>query len=114
MMPPRPLNDQVKFSGNAEHGEIPQSLSPQELSSVSSSDNLEWRDLLASEITRRAISEIRPGSIVLFHNVAKHTPETLPGIIEALLQEGDTFAPLSQLILEGKYTTDHTGRQCPK
>ena len=47
------------------------------------------------------------------HNAALHTPEALPAIIEALLQEGYQFVPISQLILDGNYTIDHTGRQCP-
>ena len=55
----------------------------------------------------------RPGSIVLFHNAAIHTPEALPGIIEALLREGYQLVPVSRLILTGSYTIDHTGRQCP-
>ena len=39
--------------------------------------------------------------------------EALPGIIQTLLQEGYTFVPISQIILTGDYTIDHTGRQCP-
>lgn len=58
-------------------------------------------------------SRVQPGSIVLFHNAAKHTPEALPGIIETLLGQGYTFVPVSELILRGAYTIDHTGRQCP-
>ena len=62
-------------------------------------------------------SKVQPGSIVLFHNAAKHTPEALPGIIEALLPDGYTFIPISQILLPGvygtDYTIDHTGRQCP-
>ena len=62
-------------------------------------------------------SKVQPGSIVLFHNAALHTPEALPGIIETLLQDGYTFVPISQLILPGTcgrdYTIDHTGRQHP-
>jgi len=58
-------------------------------------------------------SKVGPGSIVLFHNAALHTPEALPGIIETLLQEGYTFVPISEIILDGEYTIDHTGRQCP-
>ena len=80
-------------------------------------DSLDWKELSASEITQRVTSKVQPGSIILFHNAALHTPEALPGIIEALLQEGYTFAPISQLILPGAYNTDytidHTGRQCP-
>ncbi|MEY8404591.1 hypothetical protein AALA54_14875 [Oscillospiraceae bacterium 44-34] len=58
-------------------------------------------------------SKVQPGSIVLFHNAALHTPEALPIIIQTLLQEGYTFVPISQIILSGDYTIDHTGRQCP-
>lgn len=109
---------QVKFSVNAGHGEIPQSLAPQHLSFVWEGDSLDWKDLSASEITRRVTSKVQPGSIVLFHNAAKHTPEALPGIIEYLLQEGYTFVPISELIMPGTcgedYAIDHTGRQCPK
>jgi polysaccharide deacetylase family sporulation protein PdaB len=76
-------------------------------------DSLDWKDISASEITQRVVSRVQCGSIVLFHNAALHTPEALPGIIETLLQEGYTFVPVSQLILSGEYTIDHTGRQCP-
>jgi len=78
-------------------------------------DSLDWKDLSAGEITKRVTSKVQAGSIVLFHNAALHTPEALPGIIEALLQEGYTFVPISEIILPGEYhvdyTIDHTGRQ---
>ena len=80
-------------------------------------DSLDWKELPAGEITKRVVSRVGPGSIVLFHNAALHTPEALPGIIQFLLQEGYTFVPISQIILPGTcgedYTIDHTGRQCP-
>ena len=80
-------------------------------------DSLDWKELSAAEITERVTTKVQPGSIVLFHNAALHTPEALPGILEALLQEGYTFVPISELILPGEYnadyTIDHTGRQCP-
>jgi len=60
---------------------------------------------------------VQPGSIVLFHNAAAHTPEALPGILEKLISQGYTVVPVSQLILDGTYnedySIDHTGRQCP-
>lgn len=80
-------------------------------------DSLDWKELSAPEITQRVTSKVQPGSIVLFHNAALHTPEALPGIIEALLGQGYTFVPISQIILPGEhgvdYTIDHTGRQLP-
>jgi polysaccharide deacetylase family sporulation protein PdaB len=76
-------------------------------------DSLDWKEISASEITQRVTSRVQSGSIVLFHNAAIHTPEALPCVIEALLQEGYSFLPVSQLILTCDYTIDHTGRQCP-
>jgi len=76
-------------------------------------DSLDWKDLSAPEITQRVTSKVQPGSIVLFHNAAKHTPEALPGILEWLLQDGYTFVHIFQILLSEEYTIDHTGRQCP-
>lgn len=76
-------------------------------------DSLDWKGLSAEEITSRVISRVQPGSIVLFHNAAEHTPEALPGILEALLADGYTIIPVSQMLLAGDYTIDSTGRQCP-
>lgn len=76
-------------------------------------DSLDWKDLSATEITKRVTEKIQPGSIVLFHNAALHTPEALPIIIETLLQDGYRIVPISELILTGDYVIDHTGKQCP-
>ena len=76
-------------------------------------DSLDWKDLAASDITKRVTSKVQPGSICLFHNAAKHTPEALPSILESLIGQGYTLVPISELILQGDYTIDHTGRQCP-
>ena len=76
-------------------------------------DSLDWKDLSAGEIVQRVTSKVQPGSIVLFHNAALHTPEALPTIIQTLLREGYTFVPISQIVLPGEYTIDHTRRQCP-
>ena len=67
----------------------------------------------ATDITKQVTSKVQSGSIVLFHNAAKNTPEALSSIIECLLKEGYTFVPISEIILKGEYTIDHTGRQCP-
>lgn len=95
----------------------PQIMMYQCLEPVWDVDSLDWKDLSASEITRRVTSKVQPGSIILFHNAALHTPEALPGIIEALLKDGYTLLPVSELLLPGTYNTDytidHTGRQLP-
>lgn len=76
-------------------------------------DSLDWKDLSAAEITKRVTGKVQPGSIVLFHNAAKNTPEALPGIIETLLQDGYSFVPISELLLPSDYVMDHSGKQCP-
>ena len=75
-------------------------------------DSLDWKELSAGEITQRVRTGVKPGSIVLFHNAAKHTPEALPGVIEYLLQNGYSIVPVSELLLNGDYVMDHTGRMC--
>lgn len=74
-------------------------------------DSLDWKGLSADEITRRVTENVEPGSIVLFHNAAEHTPEALPAIIESLLADGYTIVPIGELLLSGDYEIDHTGRQ---
>lgn len=74
-------------------------------------DSLDWKDLSAAEITKRVTEKVKPGSIVLFHNAAKHTPEALPGILEKLQSDGYNIVPISQLIFTDNYTIDNTGRQ---
>lgn len=75
-------------------------------------DSLDWKDLSAEEITARVTSRVQSGSIVLFHNAAKHTPEALPAIIETLTAQGYTFCPVSEMIYTEHYTINHEGRQC--
>ncbi len=80
-------------------------------------DSLDWKDYDAATITKRVMGKVAPGSIVLFHNAALHTPEALPGILEQLLRDGYELVPVSRLILPGTcgtdFTIDHTGRQLP-
>ena len=77
-------------------------------------DSLDWKDLSAADIQKRVLKRVQPGSIVLFHNAAKNTPDALSGIIEKLISDGYSFLPISQLIYKDSYTIDHTGRQIPE
>ncbi|MBR5869132.1 MAG: polysaccharide deacetylase family protein [Clostridia bacterium] len=76
-------------------------------------DSLDWKDLSASEITKRVLGGVKNGSIVLFHNAALHTPEALPGIIASLQEQGYELVKVSDMIYKNQYTMDHTGRQQP-
>jgi len=57
---------------------------------------------------------LRSGSIILFHNDAKFTPQTLDVIIKGLKEKGYELVPISQLIYTDNYDIDHTGRQTQK
>ena len=74
-------------------------------------DSLDWKDLSAAEIQQRVLSRVKSGSIVLFHNAAKHTPEALPGIIESLQKDGYTFLRASEMVYSLDCPVDHEGRQ---
>lgn len=76
-------------------------------------DSLDWKGISADEITRRVTGKVTNGSIVLFHNAGEHTPEALPTILDTLIADGYEFVPISEILLEGEYTLDHEGRQCP-
>ena len=75
-------------------------------------DSLDWKGLSAQDISDRVLKNVKSGSIVLFHNAAENTPEALPTIIEALLADGYTIVPVSQILLTGDFTIDNTGMQC--
>ena len=74
-------------------------------------DSLDWKDLSAQAIYERVTTKIKPGSIVLFHNAAKHTPEALPMILKYLKDNGYKVVPISELIYKENFKVDNTGKQ---
>ncbi len=77
-------------------------------------DSLDWKEIPAEEIISRVKTKTKPGSIILFHNAAKHTPEALPGIIEWLISNDYKPVRVSELIYRDNYFINHAGRQTPK
>jgi len=69
-------------------------------------DSLDWKDLSASAIFDRVIHQIKPGSIVLFHNNGKHTAEALEPIINEIHKQGYKIVPISELLIKGEYYID--------
>ena len=77
-------------------------------------DSLDWKDTsTAQSILERVTSQAHPGAIILCHNDAEYTPDALEGVLSKLIGEGYTFVPISALLVDGEYTMDHTGMQCP-
>lgn len=74
-------------------------------------DSLDWKNLSSDEIVTRVTNRIAPGSIILFHNGAKNTPEALAQILEKLTSAGYKFVKASDLIYKENYIIDHSGKQ---
>lgn len=79
-------------------------------------DSLDWKDYGAENIVNTVLEHknLGNGSIILMHNGAKYTKDALPRIIEGLRAKGYEIVPVSQLVINGDYTIDHTGRQFKK
>ncbi len=76
-------------------------------------DSLDWKLLSVEEMYARVTSKVQNGSIVLFHNGVKNTPEALDKILSKLEKDGYEFVTVSELIYWDDYEIDHTGRQKP-
>lgn len=74
-------------------------------------DSLDWKDLSAEEILARVKKGVKNGSIVLFHNAAKYTPDALDSILCWFESEGYEVVPVSELILPGEHKIDNNGMQ---
>lgn len=72
-------------------------------------DSLDWKDLSAKEMSERVLSRVKNGSIVLFHNDGKFTPEALPVILLGLKNKGYEVVSVGDLLLKGEYYIDHAG-----
>ncbi len=76
-------------------------------------DSLDWKNPTPQQIINRVVSNVKPGSIVLFHNGALNTPAALPTILKTLQAQGYQIVPVSQLILRDNYKIDSAGMQIP-
>ncbi|SHH78456.1 polysaccharide deacetylase family sporulation protein PdaB [Clostridium collagenovorans DSM 3089] len=74
-------------------------------------DSIDWKEKGAEEEYNRVVEKVKPGSIILFHNNAKYTPENLEKIITKLKGEGYEFVKVSDMIYKDDYYLDHTGKQ---
>ncbi|TYP56756.1 polysaccharide deacetylase family protein [Thermosediminibacter litoriperuensis] len=78
-------------------------------------DSLDWKDLSAGAIYSRVVNQVKPGSIILFHNNGKNTAEALEPILKELKGRGYEIVPVSQLLIKGDYYVDrNTGEMRKK
>ena len=76
-------------------------------------DSLDWKNLTSNQIFERVMEQIKPGSIVLFHNAAPGTPGAIRRLIPDLLAKGYEILPVSQLLYQDNFYIDHAGIQHP-
>ena len=74
-------------------------------------DSIDWKANGADIEYERIVSKAKEGSILLFHNDGKYTPQNLPRIIEKYQSTGYEFVKVSDLIYSDNYYLDHTGKQ---
>ena len=79
-------------------------------------DSLDWKEQGPEAEISQVLhhKHLGNGSIILFHNDAKYTPQVLDTIIKGLKKNGYELVPISQLIHKGEYEMNHEGRQMPK
>lgn len=76
-------------------------------------DSLDWKEQGTDAEINQVLNHkhLGNGSIILFHNDAKYTPEVLDTIIKSLKDKGYDIVPLSELIIRDNYTINTEGRQ---
>jgi peptidoglycan/xylan/chitin deacetylase (PgdA/CDA1 family) len=65
-------------------------------------DPFDWKRPGASVISQRILSQVRPGAIILSHDIHKQTVDAMPATLDALIAKGYKFLTVSQLIAMNK------------
>jgi peptidoglycan/xylan/chitin deacetylase (PgdA/CDA1 family) len=60
-------------------------------------DTLDWKFRNSKHVTQAALAAVRPGSIVLMHDIHPTTVQAVPQILDALSRQGYHFVTVSQL-----------------
>lgn len=106
---PNIIEVQIEIIRNFQNAEITGSIF------VSYVDSLDWKEQGVEAEINQVLNHkhLGNGSILLFHNDAKYTPQALDTILKGLKEKGYDIVPVSEIIHTGEYTVDHEGRQIP-
>ena len=74
-------------------------------------DSLDWKEQGVQPMVDRVLNNVKPGSIVLFHNNSKYITEALPTILKTLKDQGYEIVSVSDLLLPEPTTIDTQGMQ---
>ncbi|WP_250277280.1 polysaccharide deacetylase family protein [[Clostridium] colinum] len=75
--------------------------------------SLYWKEYGVEHEVNQVLNHkhLNNGSIMLFHNDAKYTPDALDSILKGLKEKGYEVVPVGELIHKENYYMDHEGRQ---
>lgn len=77
-------------------------------------DPLDWKRPGPSVVCSRILSQTKPGSIVLAHDLHSATVDAMPATLDGLLQRGFQFVTVSQLLaMNGEAATAQTAAVTP-
>lgn len=74
-------------------------------------DTLDYTNLTGEQMWDRLKNRLSSGDIILMHNGAKHTADSLDMIIKNIKSNGYEIVPVSELIYTDNYTIDVNGTQ---
>ncbi len=76
-------------------------------------DSLDWKEYGVEHEVNQVLNHkaLGNGSIILFHNDAKYTPDALDTIIKVLKEKGFEIGPVGDLIYKEDYYMNTEGRQ---
>lgn len=77
-------------------------------------DSVDYKEVGEEIEYNRVMKNVKEGSIILFHNNAKYTPNNLKKIIDKLTDDGYEFVTVSQLIYSENYYINDQGEQIKK
>ena len=74
-------------------------------------DSVDWKEAGADIEYERVNKGIKEGSIILFHNNAKYTPDNIERIIKEYQDKDYKFIPVGELIYKENYNISEKGAQ---
>ncbi|MFC5823884.1 polysaccharide deacetylase family protein [Nonomuraea insulae] len=60
-------------------------------------DTLDWLHRDSDRVARKTLKSVRPGSIILFHDIHPSTVRAIPRVLKTLSRRGYTFVTVSRL-----------------
>ena len=74
-------------------------------------DTLDYTNLTGTQMWERLEGKLSNGDIILMHNGAKHTADSLEMIIQSINKKGYKIVPVSELVYHENYIIDINGTQ---